>query len=233
MRSCDHESPNLTKQWRNGLRVCEPIRSYSISGRSSVFTGKPEVVRAEQRHALLAAQDRQQKEAGGQGAEDGGACVSGDQAPDGLACPERALLRRAQRPGQQRAQDHYRQEHGQGRGGDDGQQVTAPAAAGLTRMSHRFTAADTDIPANPAGPPLRLRSVRVLLRAFPGAHPAGALRATRFAPGESVDVLSSTPTRPNCRAPCLYRHLRALASRIGEICGLSRRQRRRRAPRPY
>ncbi len=59
-----------------------------------------------------------------------------------------------------------------------------------------------------------------LLRTIHGAHPADALRATQFAPGESVDVLSSRPARPNCRAPCLCRHLRAFASRIGEICGL-------------
>ena len=67
----------------------------------------------------------------------------------------------------------------------------------LARKSHRFTATAADMPANPAGPPVRLRSVRVL------------------------DVLSSTPARPNCRAPCLYRHLHDLASRIGEICGLA------------
>ncbi len=64
-----------------------------------------------------------------------------------------------------------------------------------------------------AGPPVRRCGWAV-------AHLAGALRATRFAPGESVDVLSSTPARPNCREPRLYGHLNALASHIAEIGGL-------------
>ena len=62
----------------------------------------------------------------------------------------------------------------------------------------------------------------VPLRTLHVTQPAGALRATRFAPDESVDVLSGTPAHPNCRAPCLCQHLHDLASRIGELCGLIR-----------
>jgi len=54
------------------------------------------------------------------------------------------------------------------------------------RLAPRFTAAAADLPANPA-----LRSARVL------------------------DVLSSTPARPASRAPCLGRHVHALAARLG------------------
>ncbi|PWG65382.1 hypothetical protein DEM34_01150 [Spiribacter halobius] len=46
-----------------------------------------------------------------------------------------------------------------------------------------------------------------------------ALRSARV-----LDVLSSTPARPGSRAPCPARHLHALASRIGEICGLASRR---------
>ena len=44
---------------------------------------------------------------------------------------------------------------------------------------------------------------------------SAALNAAR-----ALDVLSSTPARPDSRSPCRCRHLRALASRVGEICGL-------------
>ena len=53
------------------------------------------------------------------------------------------------------------------------------------------------------GKSCRFAAAAALLRTIHGARPAGALRATPFAPGESVDLLSSTPARPNCRAPCL------------------------------
>ena len=60
------------------------------------------------------------------------------------------------------------------------------------RISHRFAAADADQPASAA-----LNAARVL------------------------DVPAGTPARPDSRSPCRYRHLHALASRIGEICGLA------------
>ena len=62
----------------------------------------------------------------------------------------------------------------------------------LARMSHRFTAADVDLTIFAA-----LNAVRVL------------------------DVLASTPARPDSRSPCENSHLHALASRIGETCGLA------------
>ena len=62
----------------------------------------------------------------------------------------------------------------------------------LARKFHRFTAADADLPVSAA-----LNTARVL------------------------DVLSSTTARPDSRSPCRYRHLHALASRIGEIFGLA------------
>ena len=78
----------------------------------------------------------------------------------------------------------------------------APAAE-LARKFHRFTAADAD------------------LTIF------AALNAARV-----LDVLSSTPARPDSRSPCENipslrskrkpDHLHALASRIGEIFGLAR-----------
>ena len=43
-----------------------------------------------------------------------------------------------------------------------------------------------------------------------------ALNAARV-----LDVLSSTPARPDSRSPCQNTHLHALASRIGEIFGLA------------
>ena len=60
---------------------------------------------------------------------------------------------------------------------------------------HRFTAADADAD----------------LTAF------AALNAARV-----LDVLSSTPARPDSRSPCEYSHLHAPASRIGEKCGSRR-----------
>ena len=73
--------------------------------------------------------------------------------------------------------------------------------AGLARKNHRFSAADADLTVFAA-----LNAVRVL------------------------DVLSSTPARPDSRSPCENipslrskrkpDHLHALASRIGEIFGL-------------
>ena len=74
-----------------------------------------------------------------------------------------------------------------------------PPAQVLARKFHRFTAADAD------------------LTVF------AALNAARV-----LDVLSSTPARPDSRSPCENSHLRALASRIGEICGLARREHCRR-----
>ena len=62
---------------------------------------------------------------------------------------------------------------------------------GLARISHQLTAADADLPVFAA-----LNAVRVL------------------------DVLSSTPARPNSRSPCEISHLHALASQSGEKCGL-------------
>jgi hypothetical protein len=61
----------------------------------------------------------------------------------------------------------------------------------LTRISHHFTAATAHLPESTA-----LRSEKVL------------------------DVLSSTPARFVPRAPCISGHLRTLASRPGEKCGL-------------
>ena len=89
-------------------------------------------------------------------------------------------------------------------------------AATLSRKFHRFTAADAD-----------LTVFAALWRAIRGAPPSGAPRATESAPGGFVnaarvlDVLSSTPARPDSRSPCENSHLHALASRIGEISGLS------------
>ena len=62
----------------------------------------------------------------------------------------------------------------------------------LVRKIHRFTAADAD------------------LTVF------AALNAARV-----LDVLSSTPARPDSRSPCENSHLRALASRIGEFFALT------------
>jgi hypothetical protein len=64
----------------------------------------------------------------------------------------------------------------------------------LARISHQFTAANTHLPESTA-----LRSEKVL------------------------DVLSSMPARFVPRAPCISGHLRTLASRPGEKCGLSGR----------
>ena len=64
----------------------------------------------------------------------------------------------------------------------------------LAAIFHRFTAADAD------------------LTIF------AALNAARV-----LDVLSSTPARPDSRSPCENSHLHALASRIGEILRLARR----------
>ena len=64
----------------------------------------------------------------------------------------------------------------------------------LARISHQLTAADADLAIFAA-----LNAVRVL------------------------NVLSSTPARPNSRSPCENSHLHALASRSGEKCGLNTR----------
>ena len=62
----------------------------------------------------------------------------------------------------------------------------------LARKYHRFAAADADL------------------------HNLSALNAAGV-----LDVLLSTPARPPSRSPCQIAHLRALASRIGEISGLA------------
>ena len=60
------------------------------------------------------------------------------------------------------------------------------------------------------------------MRTIHGALPSGALWATESAPGGFVNaagvlgVPASSPAHPDARSPCRYRHLRALASRIGE-----------------
>ena len=60
----------------------------------------------------------------------------------------------------------------------------------LTRISHQLTAADTD------------------LTVFAALNAAGVL-----------DVLSSTPARPDSRSPCKFSHLRALARNLVRNAG--------------
>ncbi len=54
-----------------------------------------------------------------------------------------------------------------------------------------------------------------------------AFGASRFAPGKTVrsgrvlNVVSATPPRPACRAPCSHGHLPHLATERGEKCGLA------------
>ena len=68
------------------------------------------------------------------------------------------------------------------------------------RISHQVTAADAD------------------LTAFAALNAARVPRVPLASQARSV--LSSTPARPDSRSPCQCSHLRALASRPGEKCGL-------------
>jgi predicted Zn-dependent protease len=87
----------------------------------------------------------------------------------------------------------------------------------LARISHQPTAAAADLPGelvsdtNSAGTVPHHRT-----------DAKGKWCLTPIAPSAKVlDVLSSTPARLCSRAPCIYAHLHALASRAGEKCGLA------------
>ena len=99
----------------------------------------------------------------------------------------------------------------------------------LAREFHRFTAADADLTIFAALNAARVLDVlsstccatQSLLRLQAGQAIHG-LPARRDEVPPALRLCPARPARPDSRSPCENSHLRALASRIGEIFGLVR-----------